>query len=147
MFERNLLAEFDGIVEVSDVHTTGTLSGAQFQLLLGEIISAAVRNVFAVMLRTVGDSIIATVKIKRIVFTFDGLLNVNERAINQSEKIHQDQDSQDVQHYQQHLQMLVQIVLSDHCSKYQTQIAHKVLDCLQNPMRFVYVKSQRFDRL
>jgi hypothetical protein len=33
MFERNLLAEFDGIVEVSDVHTTGTLSGAQFQSL------------------------------------------------------------------------------------------------------------------
>jgi hypothetical protein len=30
MFERNLLAEFDGIEEVSDVHTTGTLSRAQF---------------------------------------------------------------------------------------------------------------------
>ena len=86
-------------------------------------------------------------KIKRIVFTFDGLLNVNVFAINRSEKIHQDQDSQDVLHYLQCDQQRVQTVLSDLDSKYQTQIAHKVLDCLQNPMRFVYVKSQRFDRL
>ena len=32
VFESKLLAEFDGIEEVSDVHTTGTLSRAQFQL-------------------------------------------------------------------------------------------------------------------
>jgi hypothetical protein len=109
--------------------------------------SATVCNVLEVMLRTPGDSIIATVKMSIIVFTFDGGLNVSLRAINRNGKIHQDQDSQDVQHYQQHLQMLVQTVLSDLDSKYQTQIVDKVSDCLQNPMRFVYVKSQRFRRL
>ena len=147
MFERNLLAEFDGIEEVSDVHTTGTLSRAQFQLLLGEMMSATVCNVLAVMLRTPGESIIATVKIKRIVFTFDGDLNVNLFAINRSEKKHQDQDSQDVLHYLQCDLVTMQTVLSDLDSKYQTQIERKVSDCLQNPMRCEYVKSRRFRRL
>ena len=53
--------------------------------------SATVCNVLAVMLRTPGESINATVKISRIVFTFDGDLSVNLLAINQSEMIHQDQ--------------------------------------------------------
>ena len=80
--------------------------------------SATVCNVLEVMLRTPGESINATMKIKVIVFTLSGDLNVNLRAINRSEKIHQDQDSQDVQHYQQHLQQLMQtelFCLRDRC--------------------------------
>ena len=44
---------------------------------LGAIMSATVCNVLAVMLRTPGESIIATMKIKAIVFTLSGDLNVN----------------------------------------------------------------------
>lgn len=108
---------------------------------------ATVCNVFDVKLRTPGESINATMKIRVIVFIF-GARNVRLfDAINQSVKIHQVQDSQDVLHYPQHLQQLMQTVLSVHCSKYQTQIAHKVLDCLVHPKHFVYVKSQRLNRL
>lgn len=56
-----------------------------------EIMSATVCNVLDVMLRTPGESINVTMKIKRIVFTFDGLLNVRLFAINQNGMIHQDQ--------------------------------------------------------
>ena len=66
--------------------------------------SATVCNVPEVMLRTPGESINATAKMRRIVFILDGLLNVSLRAINRSEMIHQDQDSQDVQHFLQHRQ-------------------------------------------
>ena len=45
--------------------------------------SATVCNVLEVMLRTAGESRNATVKIRRIVFTLQGGLNVNLRAINQ----------------------------------------------------------------
>jgi len=38
------------------------------------------------MLRTPGESINATAKISRIVFTLEGLLNVNLRAINRGQK-------------------------------------------------------------
>ena len=48
--------------------------------------SATVCNVLAVMLRTPGDRNNATMKTKRIVFTLEGLLNVNERAINRGQK-------------------------------------------------------------
>ncbi len=109
--------------------------------------SATVCKVLEVMLRTPGESINATAKISAIVFTFDGLLNVNLFAINRSEKIHQDQDSQDVLHYLQCDLVTMQTVLSDLDSKCQRQIAHKVSDCLQNPMHFVYVKSRQFRRL
>lgn len=71
---------------------------------LVEIMSATVCNVVEVMLRTPGDRVNATMKINRIVFTLQGDLNVNLFAINQSERIHQDQDSQDVLHSQQYLQ-------------------------------------------
>ena len=43
--------------------------------------SATVCNVVLVVLRTPGESIKATAKINRIVFTLDGDLNVNLRAI------------------------------------------------------------------
>jgi hypothetical protein len=86
VFQCKLLREFLAFEEVVDVHTIGTLSRAQFQLLLGAIMSATVCNVFDVMLRTPGESIIATAKMRRIVFTFDGFLNVNERAINRGQK-------------------------------------------------------------
>ena len=109
--------------------------------------SATVCNVVEVVLRTPGESINATMKIKRIVFTLLGDLNVSLFAINQSEMIHQDQDSQDVQHYQRCDLVTMQTVLSDRCSKCQRQIAHKVLDCLQNPKHCVYAKSQQFGRL
>ena len=55
------------------------------------------------MLRTPGEKTNATMKIKRIVFTLLGDLNVNLFAINRSGKIHQDQDSQDVLRYLLHL--------------------------------------------
>jgi hypothetical protein len=44
---------------------------------LVEIMSATVCNVEEVVLRTPGESINATAKINRIVFTLDGDLNVN----------------------------------------------------------------------
>jgi hypothetical protein len=44
---------------------------------LGEIMSATVCNVVLVVLRTPGESIKATAKIRRIVFTLHGALNVN----------------------------------------------------------------------
>ena len=99
--------------------------------------SAAMRNVLLVMLRTPGERNNATTKIRRIVFTLLGDLNVNLFAINRSEKIHQDQDSQDVLHYLQFHLVIMQTALSVRCSKYQTQIAHKVLDYLVNPRRFL----------
>ena len=43
---------------------------------LGEIMSATVCNVLAVILRTPGDRILATMKIRRKVFTLSGDLNV-----------------------------------------------------------------------
>ena len=48
--------------------------------------SATVCKVLEVMLRTPGESINATAKISAIVFTFDGLLNVNLRAINRGQR-------------------------------------------------------------
>ena len=48
--------------------------------------SATVCKVLEVMLRTPGESINATAKMRRIVFTLDGLLNVNLRAINRGQK-------------------------------------------------------------
>jgi len=109
--------------------------------------SATVCNVLEVMLRTPGESINATAKMRRIVFILDGLLNVNLRAINRNEKIHQDQDSHSVLHYQQCDLVTMRTVLYDLHSKSQRQIAHKVLDCPQSPRHFVCVKSQRFRRL
>ena len=109
--------------------------------------SATVCNVLEVMLRTPGDRNNATMKTKRIVFTLEGLLNVSERAINRSEKKYQDQDSHSVLHYQQCDLVTMQTVLCDLHNRSQTQIEHKVLDCLQNPRHFVCAKSQRFDRL
>ena len=44
--------------------------------------SATVCNVLEVVLRTPGERINATAKIRRIVFTLDGDLNVSLRAIN-----------------------------------------------------------------
>ena len=109
--------------------------------------SATVCKVLEVMLRTPGESINATAKISAIVFTLDGLLNVNLRAINRSGNLNQDQDSQDVLHYLQCDLVTMQTVLYDLRDRSQTQIEHKVLDCLQNPRHFVCVKSQRFRRL
>ena len=80
-------------------------------------------------------------KMSAIVFTLFGDLNVNLFDINQSEKIYHDQDFQDVLHYLQFHLVTMQTALSVRCSKYQTQIAHKVLDYLVNPMHFLYVKS------
>ena len=51
-----------------------------------EIMSATVYNVLAVVLRTPGESINATMKMSAIVFTLEGLLNVSERAINDDQK-------------------------------------------------------------
>ena len=48
--------------------------------------SATVCNVLEVMLRTPGESIKATAKMRAIVFTLDGLLNVNLRAINRGQR-------------------------------------------------------------
>ena len=89
------------------------------------------------MLRTPGEKTNATMKIKRIVFTLLGDLNVNLFAINRSGKIHQDQDSRNVLHYQRCDLVLMQIALFDRRDRSQTQIAHKVLDYHPNPMRFV----------
>ena len=90
------------------------------------------------MLRTPGEKTNATMKIKRIVFTLLGDLNVNLFAINRSGKIHQDQDSHSVLHYQRCDLVIMQIALFDRRDRSQTQIAHKVLDYHPNPMRFVY---------
>lgn len=109
--------------------------------------SATVCKVLEVMLRTPGDSRNATTKMRRIVFILDGLLNVNLRAINRSGKKYQDQDSHSVLHYQQCDLVTMRTVLCDLRDRSQTQIEHKVLDCLQNPRHFVCVKSQRFRRL
>jgi len=61
--------------------------------------SAAVCKVLEVMLRTPGESINATAKMRRIVFILDGLLNVNLRAINRGQKCSK-QLSVEVLHYQ-----------------------------------------------
>ena len=109
--------------------------------------SATVCNVVEVVLRTPGESINATTKIRRIVFTFSGDLNVNLRAINRSGKKYRGQDFRGVRHYQQPDQQRVQTVLFDRCSKCQKQIARKVSDCLQHPRHFAYAWSLRFRRL
>ena len=52
------------------------------------MMSATVCNVLEVMLRTPGESINATVKIRRIIFTLQGDLNVRvlDRAINRGQR-------------------------------------------------------------